>query len=145
VPRVALALVVLVAAACGGRAAAPTPLWRANTRDVVHQLRADLAAVDVAGDTLPDARGALASTSDLYALLTAYSDLGGCRAMVSATQAPAPVVRRFAGACVHLERAAALFEQAVKAGDAAVLVRATREARGAQPALVAAAAAAERR
>jgi hypothetical protein len=142
VPRVALALVVLTAAACGGKAAAPPPLWRANTRDVVHQLRLDLAAVDVAGDTLPDARSALASTSDLYALLTAYSDLGGCRAMVAAARAPASVSRRFATACAHLERAAVLFSQAAKANDAAALVRATREARRAEPALVQAALAA---
>jgi hypothetical protein len=142
VPRVALALVVLVTAACGGKAAAPPPLWRANTQDVVRQLRADVAAVEIVGDDVPAARRALASTSDLYALLTAYADLGGCRTMVAGTRAPASVTRRFAAACTHLESAAALFGTAVRSGDAAALVRATREARRAQPVLVAAAASA---
>ena len=56
--------------------------WRANARQVVQQLRVDIATAAVGGTTPVAAAEALRNTSDLYALLVAYSDLGGCHQMV---------------------------------------------------------------
>jgi hypothetical protein len=102
----------------------------------VQQLRVDIDTAGVGGRTRPAAAKALRDTSDLYALLVAYSDLGGCREMVTAAEPPARVARVFAPACDHLQRAAALFSRATQHSDPAALVRATREAGLAQPSLV---------
>jgi hypothetical protein len=138
----ALAGVAFAVTACGGRAAAPpqqpvpVPVWRANAADVVRQLREDVAVAALGGETRRTARRALASTSDMYALLVTYSDLGGCRAMVAATAAPPRIVRPLLASCTHLQRAAALFSAAATATSPAQLVRATREAQLAAPRLV---------
>jgi hypothetical protein len=110
--------------------------WQANARQVVQQLRLDIAAAAVAGTTPAAATKALRDTSDLYALLVAYSDLGGCRAMVASASAPERVARAFAPACRRLERASALFARATQRSDPAALVRATHELGLAQPSLV---------
>jgi hypothetical protein len=75
-------------------------------------------------------------TSHLYALLVAYSDLGGCREMVAAATPPPRVASAFAPACDHLQRAADLFAQATQHSDPPALVRAGRETDRALPALV---------
>jgi hypothetical protein len=131
----------LCASGCGAArvppaATAPAAQWRANARQVVEQLQVDIAAASIAGSTRADAERALASTSDLYGLLVAYSDLDGCHAMVDATSAPDRVVGAFQPACVHLQRAAALFARATQRSEPEALVRATRETRLAQPQLV---------
>jgi hypothetical protein len=102
----------------------------------VQQFRVDIATAAVGGTTTADAAKALRNTSDLYALLVAYSDLGGCRQMVSSAAAPVGVVRALAPACRHLERASALFARATQRSDPAALVRATHELGLAEPALV---------
>jgi len=102
----------------------------------VQQLRVDIATAAVGGTTTAGAAKALRDTSDLYALLVAYSDLGGCRQMVSSTSAPIPVARALAPACRHLERASALFARAAQRSDPAALVRASHELALAEPALV---------
>jgi hypothetical protein len=127
------------AAGCGS--ARPTPpvisaAWRANALQVVQQLRVDIATAAVAGTTTSDAAKALRDPSDLYALLVAYSDLGGCRQMVSSAAAPARVARAIVPGCRHLERASALFARATQRSDPAALVRATHELELAQPSLV---------
>jgi hypothetical protein len=131
---------VACAGGCAGSHAAqppvPAAVWRANARQVVEQLRVDIAEAAVGGTDRAAARRALADVSDLYALLVAYSDLGGCHGMVAASGAPAHVTAAFRPACVHLERAAALFSRAARGGDPAALVRATRETAAAQPSLV---------
>jgi hypothetical protein len=137
----AAALLAASAAGCGGhgatRAGPPPPAeWQANARGVVEQLRSDLASAAIGGTTPASAARALADVSDLYGLLVAYSDLGGCRAMVDATGAPARVVAAFDPVCTHLQRAAALFAVAARRDDAAALVRAGREVGRAQPHLV---------
>jgi hypothetical protein len=78
----------------------------------------------------------LRDTSDLYALLVAYSDLGGCRAMVSATTPQVGRAPGLARACSNLQRSASAVARAARHSDAAALVRATREVSLAQPALV---------
>jgi hypothetical protein len=102
----------------------------------VQQLRGDIETAAVGGTTSADAAEALRNTSDLYALLVAYSDLGGCSQMVKSVEPPARVVRVLVPACRHLERASALFARATQRSDPAALVRATHEIGLAQPALV---------
>jgi hypothetical protein len=110
--------------------------WRANARQVVQQLRVDIATAAVGGTTTADAAKALRDTSDLYALLVAYSDLGGCRQMVSSAGPPARVARVLVPACRHLERASELFARATQRSEPGTLVRAAHEIGLAQPALV---------
>jgi hypothetical protein len=130
---------LLGAAGCGAaRPASPvvSATWQANAGQVVQQLRVDIATAAVGGTTTEAAARALRDTSDLYALLVAYSDLGGCRQMVTSAAAPPRVARALAPACRRLERASALFARATQRSDPAALVRATREIRLAQPSLV---------
>src|SRR5690242_19333079 len=105
------------AAGCGATRQAPRVVsadWQANARQVVQQLRVDIATAAVGGTTTADAAKALRHTSDLYALLVAYSDLGGCRQMVTSAGPPARVARVLVPACRHLERASALFARATQ-------------------------------
>ena len=127
------------AAGCGTARPAPPVVpvvWQANARQVVQQLRVDIATAAVGGTTNDAAAKALRDTSDLYALLVAYSDLGGCHQMVSSAAPPARVARVLIPACRHLERASALFARATQRFDPGALVRATHEIGLAQPALV---------
>jgi hypothetical protein len=127
------------AAGCGAARPAPPVVsteWQANARQVVQQLRVDIAAAAVGGTTNRAAAKALRDTSDLYALLVAYSDLAGCRQMVSSAAPPARVSRILVRACRHLERASALFSRATQRADPASLVEARHEVALAQPALV---------
>jgi hypothetical protein len=137
--RLLVAIVALVCAACGSGQAKTTTAtreWRANARGALIQLKQDVDATDVGGTTRRDAARALASTSDLFGLLVAYSDLGGCRAMIAATAAPPPIAAQLARPCGRLQHAAALFTRATVHTDADALVRAGREARRAEPELV---------
>jgi hypothetical protein len=130
---------LIAAAGCGASRTAPpgvSPDWQANAGQVVQQLRVDIATAAVGGTTPHAAAKALRDTSDLYSLLVAYSDLGGCRQMVSSAAAPARVGRAFAPACRHLERASALFARATQHSDPEALVRATHEIGLAQPSLI---------
>ncbi|HEU5363467.1 MAG TPA: hypothetical protein VFU56_09005 [Gaiellaceae bacterium] len=136
---VAAALLAAAAAACGApRARPPAPVeqWQANARQVVEQLRGDVATAAIGGTTRSAAAKALRDVSDLYGLLVAYSDLGGCRAMVGTIGAPARVVAAFDPVCAHLQRAARLFAVAARRNDPAALVRAGQEVGLAQPHLV---------
>jgi hypothetical protein len=143
------AAAVVVAALVAGCSAHPrTPSqeassreWVANARGVVEQLRGDI--VMVSGfDELGAARRGLHDDSQLYGLLVAYTDFGGCRHMAAAVgvEPPgrAPVVRLLRRACTRLQRADRLFTRAVARSAPRLLVRATREAVAAVPALDAA-------
>ena len=138
-----LSVLLVVAPACGGTTSSSHAVspdeWRANARQVVEQLRVDIATASVGGTTRAAARAALRNTSDLYALLVAYSDLGGCRAMVGASSAPPRVAAAFEPACRHLERASSLFARAAQRSEPGSLVRAARELALAQPGIVRAA------
>ena len=146
--RCGLLLAVLaVAAGCGAAhapATKPRPAadeWVANARGVVRQLRGDV--IDVAGfDRLPAARAGLADDSQLYGLLVAYTDFGGCRHMAAAAGVEPPgltrVVELLARACAHLRRAERLFTRAVAHREPRLLVGATRAAVAAVPELDAA-------
>src|SRR6267143_5764316 len=132
------AAAVVVAALVAGCAAHRSPTqeastreWVANARGVVEQLRGDI--VMVSGfDELGAARRGLHDDSQLYGLLVAYTDFGGCQHMAAAVgvEPPgrAPVVRLLRRACTHLQRADRLFTRAVARSAPRLLVRATREA-----------------
>jgi hypothetical protein len=138
------ALAAVLAAGCGAQPEAAKPSsreWVANARGVVEQLRGDVVAV--AGfDRLAAARKGLDDESELYGLLVAYTDFGGCRHMAAAVGAAPPgrtrVVRLLRRACTHLARADALFTRAVEERQPSLLVGATRQAVAAVPFLDAA-------
>ena len=123
------AVVVLALAGCGSPAAAPPDReWRANAQGVVQQLRQDVVSV-AAFDRAPVARVALHDDSQLYGLLVAYTDFGGCAHMVAALGVEPPhlarVRRLLADACRHLRMADTFFTHAVSGGDPQLLVLAT--------------------
>jgi hypothetical protein len=138
------AVVAVLATSCGAQQRAVEPSsreWVANARGVVQQLRGDI--VSIAGfDRLAAARKGLDDESELYGLLVAYTDFGGCRHMTAAVGASPPgrarVVRLLRQACKHLGRADTLFTRAVKERAPSLLVGATRQAVAAVPLLDAA-------
>jgi hypothetical protein len=139
--RVVAAVVAVAALGAGCGAGAPPPTdreWLANARGVVEQLRADVVAVS-SYDRVGLARVGLRNDSQLYGLLVAYTDFGGCRHMVTAVGATppghAPAVRSLRGACLHLQRADTLFTRAVARGDPSLLTAATLQALAAVPPL----------
>lgn len=108
------------------------------------QLLGDVSLTASGSDTLAHARRALHDESELFVLLYAYADLGGCRSIVANTGAPAPLLPKLERPCPQLERAAASFTRATTRSDPRALVRAAREAHLAQVSLVQALAAARR-
>jgi hypothetical protein len=107
---------------------------------VIDQLERDVVLAGSAGNTMRTARQALQHPSNLYTTLVAYTDFSGCDHMVSAAGAPAArfvhIERSLAGACTLLQRAAALFTQAVTRHDPRALLSATRTTLRASPLLV---------
>jgi hypothetical protein len=129
---VAVVLVVALGTGCGESASLPQDReWSANARGVVDQLRADVVAVS-GFDRVGAARHGLRDESQLYGLLVAYTDFGGCRHMVAALGVEPPgragAVRLLDRVCRHLQRADRLFTHAVAQSAPALLVLATREA-----------------
>jgi hypothetical protein len=146
--RLSVAVVALATAAalaaCGGGPPPPSQpeserQWLGNVTGVVEQLRHDLGLIAVSGRDVAAARAALGSDSDLYALVLAYTDFGGCAHMVGSAGTPSPGARRvsatLAGAWVRLERSAVLFTRAVAATSPRLLLAAARAAAGASPLL----------
>jgi hypothetical protein len=142
--RVKAAGVALVAAGlvgCGaGASSRSTPPsadheWVANASGVIDQLDEDVSAVTAAGTDLVAARRALHDESDLFALLVAYSDFGGCNKMVAGVGEAPPhfrvVVRDLTAACGRFERGAALFTAAASRTDARALLAASRQVKAA--------------
>ncbi len=128
---------------CGAATRPPTDReWIANARGVIQQLHGDVVAVS-GYDEVGAARTGLRDESQLYGLLVAYTDFGGCRHMVTAVGVEPPsladVVRSLRRACVQLERADLLFTRAVAHHAPRLLVRATRASLAAVPSLDAAA------
>src|SRR2546423_3122930 len=109
-----------LAAGCGAHTEAPAVQsnreWIANVRGVVDQLRGDIVAVS-GFDRVAAARKGLRDESQLYGLLVAYTDFGGCLHMAAAVGVEPPgrarVVQRLHPACVHLPRADPLFTRAL--------------------------------
>src|SRR3954465_11935126 len=86
-------LAAVLAAGCGAQhRAAEQPSnreWAANARGVVDQLRGDIGAVASFG-RFAAARKGLEDDSELYGLLVAYTDFGGCRHMTAAVGVEPP-------------------------------------------------------
>jgi hypothetical protein len=140
---VGVLVVIAFGIGCGANARARSdPEWIANARGVIEQLRGDVVAVS-GYDRLGTARAGLHDESQLYGLLVAYTDLGGCRHMVAAAGVEPPrlarVGRLLRRACLRLDRADALFARAVARGAPRLLTNATQEAIAAVPSLDAAA------
>ncbi len=123
---------------CGGstgpgnvRGASVDREWVDNATGVIDQLNGDVSAAEPARPGLAGARRSIGDLSELYGLLVAYTDFGGCAKMVSGMgQAPprfANVVRRLGPACARFERAAVLFTRAASDHDARALLAASRE------------------
>jgi hypothetical protein len=120
----ALLGLVLLLAACGGRTTVSSASeWTDNTNRAIVQLRHDAVVVEASKDD------ALRDDSQLFVLLVAYTDFGGCRHMTDAAgtapKSMRAVARLLEQACAGLERGAALFTRATTTDD----VRALREAR----------------
>ncbi len=121
-------MVVLGLAGCGAQSA-PPPVgeWRDNARGVAQQLRGDVVSI-AAIDRVPTARIALHNDSQLYGLLVAYTDFGGCAHMVAALGAEpqqfGAARRLLALACKRLRVADSDFTHAVAHNDPRLLVRA---------------------
>ena len=137
--RGAVVLAALVLAACGTGSQQPSAAeWPAGAKVVIRQLRADV--LEVAGaDRVPAARRALRDDSELYGLLVAFSDVGGCSHMVASLGTHPPQLESaehlLAGACLRLQRAATWFTTAATRDDARALVTAARDALAALPLL----------
>jgi hypothetical protein len=141
-----LAVVALFASGCGTTPTVPrtesaSREWVANARGVVDQLRGDIVSVSGFDDPVA-ARRALRDDSQLYGLLVAYTDFGGCRHMAAAVGVVPPgrarTIRLLHQACACLQRADELFTRAVARKAPLLLVDATRQAVAAVPALDAA-------
>jgi hypothetical protein len=129
--------------ACGGRSTLPLAgaehEWIANTGGVIDELERDVLLAGSGGDTIRAARQALDDQSNLYTILVAYTDFGGCNHMVSAAGTPAErfarVERILTTACTLLQRAAVLFTRAVTRHEPSALLAATRTTLRASPLL----------
>ena len=110
--------------------------WVDNATGVIDQLNGDVSAAEPARPGIAGARRSLSDLSELYGLLVAYTDFGGCTRMVSGIgRAPpqfAVVVHLLGPACARFERAAALFTSAASGHDARALLAASREAKRGQ-------------
>ncbi len=123
---------MLVVVGCGTSPKRPRPAeWPAGAAVVIKQLRGDVLAV-AGADRVPAARHALTDESQLYGLLVAFSDVAGCRHMVSSlgTRPSGFALANglLARACGPLQRAAALFTRATTRTDPRALVAAVRQA-----------------
>ena len=125
-------LAVLVLIGCGSSHRRPVPgEWPTGAAVVIKQLRGDVLAV-VGADSVPAARHALVDESQLYGLLVAFSDVAGCRHMVSSLGTRpgrfARANRLLGRACRPLQRAATLFTRAATRTDPRALVAAVHRA-----------------
>ena len=138
------ALAAALLAGCGGSGTARPALvtdsqWIANVSEVIDQLNGDVSEAGVAGEGIAAARRALRDESDLYGLLIAYSDFGGCARMVAGVGNPPPGFRRVQSAldeaCSRFQRAAVLFTRATSETDAHALLGASGQVKLAAAAL----------
>jgi len=143
-PALAVVLCLTALAGCGGTGPSGPSRpadreWAANADGVIGILERDLALSASGGATLAAARRALADSSNLYTILVAYTDFGGCTHMVGSIGPPLPrfakVTATLGGVCGSLERASALFTHATQASDPRSLLAATRLALATAPRL----------
>jgi hypothetical protein len=140
-----VARVLLLAAAaasltaCGGTGSAPPAApphskleqqWIESAGRFIATLEANLNLSAAGGGNLRTARRALSDESSLYTILVAYTYFGGCSHALANVGTPSRrlghIVETLASACRRLQRASALFQQAVTSNDAGTLLAATR-------------------
>ncbi len=99
------------------------------------------------GSNLATARRTVADQDAVYLLLVAYGDFGDCNRELAAAGTPSlhgqAVASLILSACRPLERAASLFERAMRRNDPEALLAATKTSASAAPTLVRALAALE--
>jgi hypothetical protein len=147
----AAALAGASATGCGGGTVKPPApassvtaerLWVDNARRFVYELQQDILLTAAGGADLATARRAIKNESDIYSLLIAYSLFGGCARELAAAGTPSRTMERasrlIASACVKLERASALFQDAMTHNRPEALLVATRTAAEAVPDLTSA-------
>jgi hypothetical protein len=114
--------------------------YSANAAGLIDQLHGDLVTSSAAVGDIGDARRVLGRPSDLYSLLMAYGDFGGCRTMLrNAGEAGSRFGRvetTLESACRYLERGSRLFQTAATRSDAAALLAAARTSLLATPLLI---------
>jgi len=142
----ALVLAGALLAGCGSGSDTSTPQpslergWLGAARQLVSTLQKDVLLSAYGGANVATARRALLDTSDLYALVIAYTDFGGCGKVVESFGQPdhaaeAPIAA-IASACAQLEHAAAIFRRAMVGNSPKILVAATRASLAAEPLLL---------
>jgi hypothetical protein len=113
--------------------------WIDNASRFIGTLDSDVLLSASGGANLASARRALSDQSDLYTMLVAYTLFGGCSPALANVGTPSArvgrVVETLSSACLRLEHASALFEQAVKRNDPHALLVATRIVLNTEPLL----------
>ena len=132
-------------AACGSTSTAPPAhsagdrAWANSAGRFVAGLQTEILASQTGGSDLASARRAIANNNDVYTLLVDYTDFGSCNRELGNIGIPAPgsgkAVRLIVSACGRLERASALFQDAMTYNRPAKLVAAARLTAEAEPAL----------
>lgn len=141
-----VAAAALPLGACGGPSAPPKAdaaterEWIDNAGSLIRTLQSDVLMSTVGGANLATARRALRDESDVMTMLVAYNLFGACGPSLANAGTPGPqangVVQTLIAACSRLERASALFTEAMARGSPRPLLAATREVLTAEPFLV---------
>ena len=134
-----------VLAACGSTSTTPAPapaashVWADSAGRFVAGLQTEILSSQNGGSDLASARRAIANNNDIYTMLVDYTDFGDCNRELGNVGVPAPgsekVVTLIVSACGRLERAAALFQDAMTYNRPAKLVAAARLSAQAEPVL----------
>ena len=144
----ALILAGALLAGCGSgshsSASSPRPSlergWLGAARQLVSTLEKDVLLSAYGGANVATARRALSDSSDLYAMVIAYTDFGGCGKVVDSFGHPGPAdeasIAAIASACAQLQRAAAIFRRAMVGNSPKILLAATRASLAAEPLLL---------
>jgi len=134
---------VILLAGCGHAKKKPPPPtereWIDNAAGFIDNLGDTVLLTANGGSDLASARRALHNDSDLYAMVVAYTRLGGCEETLLNIGVPTrrvrEVERTLTVACRRFERSAALFTRAVTSSDPKTLLAATRTALRVSPLL----------
>jgi hypothetical protein len=148
--RAAWPLALILAGAllvgCGSGSHTSTPRsslergWLGAARQLVSTLQKDVLLSVYGGANVATARRALLDSSDVYAMVIAYTDFGGCGKVLDSFGHPGPAaeapIAAIGAACAQLGQAAMIFRRAMISHSAKILVAATRASLAAEPLIV---------